>query len=239
MEAHLTKIKLLLALTESPEPNEAAAAQARVDELVKKYSVSKEQLDALKNKKELDLNDQLLFKVDQRLEWKAHLAFIIASKFDCSVMECCMNADSSYHYFLFGSEETVPVVKSIYEEFELKVQGLITKFCYGLDQDYNESYGEGVVAGLSSMLEYMKFKVPGKKELNMNPEHEGPGLIKSTKIQNPDEKPTENKKQVNKKGDVKNIHAYYRGVKDSDLLQDSNLLEESYDDIFDVSFDED
>lgn len=238
MEAHLTKIKLLLALTESPEPNEAANAQAMVDKLVAKYSVSPEQLAALKNKKELDLNDQMLFRVENRLEWKAHLAFIVAAKFDCSVMECCMSADSSFHYFLFGPEENVLAVKDIYSEFELRVEGLINSYCYGRDQDYIESYGEGVVSGLSSMLEYMKFKVPGKKELIINPEHDKPGLIKTTKIQNPDEKPTENKKTVNNKGDVKNIQAYYRGVKDSDLLHDSNILEESYDDVFDIGFDE-
>lgn len=239
MEAHLHKIKLLLALTESPEPNESAAAQNMVDKLVAKYSVTPEQLNALKNKQELDLNDQLLFKVKDRLEWKAHLSFIIAAKFDCSVMECCMNADSSFHYFLFGTEENVIAVKDLYAEFELRVEGLINSYCYGKDHDYIESYGEGVVAGLSSMLEYMKFKVPGKKLLNINPEDDKPGLIRTTNIVNPKDKPTENKKQVNNKGEVKNIQAYYRGVKDSDLLHDSNLLQESYDDVFDIGFDED
>lgn len=240
MEAHLHKIKLLLALTESPEANEAAAAQAMVDKLVAKYNVTPEQLNALKNKQELNMDDQLLFKVKERLEWKAHLAFIIASKFDCSVMECCMNADSSFHYFLFGPDESVASVKELYSEFELKIDKLVSsldpKNNVLYDSDYIESYGEGIVAGLSSILEYYKFKVPSKKQLNSNPEDDKPGLVRTTNIINPKEKPTEQKKQVNNKGNIKNIQAYYRGVKDSDLLYDDNLLEESYEGIFGDEF---
>jgi len=60
-EAILSKIKLLLNLTQSPNPHEAENAKAMVDTLVAKYNISAEDLKSLEEKKPLYGDDDKLF----------------------------------------------------------------------------------------------------------------------------------------------------------------------------------
>lgn len=82
----IEKIKKLLALSESSNPNEAALAQARAAELMLKYSIGQGQINFSEKKEDEPIN-VFLFEADEgnKTTWKGNLASSIARFFNCKI----------------------------------------------------------------------------------------------------------------------------------------------------------
>ena len=231
MEPHLIKIKLLLALTKSPNIHEAENARVMADKLIEKHNVTQKQLDSLKERDPTSVpEEQLLFKTQEHCEWKSILAYLISVKYECYVMQIQTVGSAGYQeydYFVFGDIDNIDNVKFLFPLFVNKINDLVSRTCKDKEETYTSSYCEGLVNGLRPLLENESFKVPKakSKEKEIVKEAEQPGLIRTDSITNPAEKPTDKKVAVNSNDKVKDVIAYFHGVRDSDQIHFYNILE--------------
>jgi len=144
--AVLTKIKLLLKLTESPEPNEAATAQALANKMIEKHGLTQEEVDSLKDPKPLYTEDDKLYWTLNMVSWKQRLALAIATHFDCLIVQEHQvpgEGEEQYHYYVYGNPEDTDNVRYVFYSLSEKVEDLISNHCVMKGPIYIASYGEG------------------------------------------------------------------------------------------------
>lgn len=216
MEPHLQKIKLLLNLAQSPEPHEAANATAKAQELIEKYSVSPEQLEALTNSdKPLYGDDNLFLEIKEPADWIRILALAVARKYDCYAIQeqnTIATGEIYYRYFVYGADEDVAIAKQLFNYLHQEITKLVEDQCEGENDLFRESYTEGAVSGVKRNIEYETFNVSGmvKSKSVEAPTSEEAALapVMKSAIKPP---PIENKSNVSNQEKPIDIWAYWEG----------------------------
>jgi Protein of unknown function (DUF2786) len=228
-ETILLKIKLLLNLSQSSNPNEAENAKLMADKLVAKYGVTEAELAALINKKaSYDDNERLFFTVGL-VSWRQRLALSIAKYFFCSVVQeevVPMEGFHQFNYFLFGESDDMENVRIAYAAFSKKVDELFKTKCIGRGEIYLASYGEGVVESIANNIYWDGIDIPGIKK----PAQEAEKLIaidgaNLSKVK--EEKPpsVEQTVDVATQTFIKDVMAYFKGLEDGKNLSLRDILE--------------
>ncbi len=227
----LTKVKFLINLSASPNPNEAATARATADKLISKYLISEEELRSLEDKKPLYGDNELLYHTFAIVGWMNKLALAVATHFDCYIVQEETHPATGgveYSYFVYGGEDEEEFVKFVYHSFHKKVHHLIDTNCIGRGPIYVDSYCEGVVEGIKSNIEMEGIDIPYTKvpARPISPDKQismGPSNLAKHKEEK--ERPYQKTVDVSRQGLIKDVHAFFKGVQDGNRLSLRDILE--------------
>lgn len=217
----LAKIKLLMNLANSPNPNEAENARTMAGKLVEKYNITPEELESLKDKKPLYTDDEKLFVTIGLVSWKQNLALTISKQFYCHIIqEECTPAEGlkQYNYFLYGDPEDITTVKKVFNIFNKRIEQYVKDKCIGRGPVFIQSYNEGLVEAINNRIIWDDFELPDVKfpmrEREAPPEQQAdPGAANIEVRKEQKEKPM--KETVGVGGTIiKDIQAYYKGLMD-------------------------
>lgn len=226
--AILNKVKLLLNLANSPNPNEAENARAMADKLIAKYNISEEELASLEPKEFYGENEKL-FTTQGVVSWKQQLAVAIANYFDCQIVqEELVPAEGPHQFthFVYGDDDQVKDTQFVYHAFCKKIDNLVAAKCPGRGPVYVESYCEGVVESIKWNIQMYGIEVPEMKRPIKKEEGAAQPTTKSiTKQDTEKEQPTENKINISGKSFIKDVMAYFKGVDDGKNLSLQDILD--------------
>jgi hypothetical protein len=226
--AILNKIKLLLNLAKSPNPNEAENARAMADKLIAKHGITEEDLTSLEPKEFYGEKDKL-FSTTGVVSWKQQLAVAIAHYFDCQIVqEELIPAEGSHQYvhFVYGDDDQVKDTQFVYHAFCKKIDNLVDIKCVGRGSIYVESYCEGVVESIKWNIQMYGIEVPEVRKAIKEEEKASPPTSQSiTKSDNEKERPTENRINISGQTFIKDVMAYFKGVDDGKNLSLQDILE--------------
>src|SRR5574337_478381 len=225
----LNKVKLLLNLANSPNPNEAENARALADKLISKYNITEEELAAL-DPKEFYGENEKLFSTIGITGWKQQLALAIAKYFDCQIVQeelAPTQGEHQFNYYVYGDDDQVKDTQFVYSAFNKKVENLISARCFGRGPIYVDSYCEGVVESIKWNINMYGIEVPDiKRPLKKQEEQVIQSDSKSiTKTEKEKEEPTDKRVDVNSQSIIKDIMAYFKGVEDGRDISLKDILE--------------
>jgi hypothetical protein len=226
----LNKVRLLLNLSQSPNPNEAENARVMAEKLIEKYNITKAELKSL-DPKEYYGEDEKLFITAGVVAWKQQLAVAIAKYFDCQIVQeeyipAQGEAAHQYHHYVYGDDDQVKDTQFVFHAFLIKIENLIDTRCLGRGDIYIASYCEGVVESVKWNIEMYGIDVPQirkplkKEEKSMVIPTDG--IIKSGDNR---EQPTDQKIDINKGQVIRDIMAYFKGVDDGKNLSLQDIIE--------------
>jgi hypothetical protein len=231
-ESILTKIKLLLSLSKSPNQNEAANALEMVDKLIVKYNISPEELKSIEEKKPLyDENDKL-FTTIGLVGWRQQLAVAIGKHFECKIIQEELIPFEGLHqfdYYVYGDSQDANNVRFVFNSFIGSIEKLMEKKCPGRGQIYLSSYGEGVVEAIKNNIYWDGIELPTEKVPSRSiPQEEkilNNGVSNLSKAKEEKEKPTEQSIDISSQSFIKDVMAYFAGLNDGKNLALSDILE--------------
>lgn len=224
----LNKIKLLLKLTESPNPHEANSAQQLANKLIEKHGVNEEELESLKDPVDLYGEDEKLYTSIGIVGWRQQLALVIGTHFECQIVQVesvPTEGDHVFDYFVYGDAQDVKYVQMAFLAFSHKVEYLIDTQCLGRGPIYIASYGEGVTDAIKQNIVLYGINLPEvNKEIKKN---EAAVVQVSEGIIKPKDKPepTEKRADVSAQSRIGDIMAYFLGVEDGKDLFLQDMLE--------------
>lgn len=230
--AILQKVKLLLNLATSSNPNEAANAQAMADKLIAKHNITEADLASLDPKEYYGENEKLF--VTMGLEhWRQALALVVSKYFDCQIVqEEMVPVDPAYiglheyRYYVYGDDDQVKDTQFVYHAFAKKIDDLVASRCFGRGAIHIHSYCEGVVESIKHNVEMFGIDVPEIKKTLKKEETAAPpptnSIVKSGENR---EEPTDKKVDINEGSMIKDIMAYFKGIEDGKNLSLQDVLE--------------
>lgn len=231
-ETILNKIKLLLNLANSPNPNEAESARAMAEKLISKYNITEEELKSIQDKPNPFTNDNKLFDTIGLSSWRQQLALAIGKHFYCQIVqEKCVPAQGieQYNYYVFGDAEDIESVKFVYPAFTKKVDQLIDTKCIGRGPIYVTSYCEGVTEAIVNNIHWHGIDLPELKSPSRAiPEEEvAPSEAGKMQVHKEETKaPAEESVNVESQRDlIKDIGAYFKGLDDGKNVSFKDILE--------------
>jgi hypothetical protein len=226
--AILDKVKKLLSLANSSNPNEANNARAMADKFIAKYSITEEELASLEPKEFYGENEKLFVTLGI-VGWRQQLALAVATYFDCQIVqEELVPAEGlhQFNYFVYGDDDQVKDVQFVYHAFSKKIEKLSDIQCMGRGPIYIDSYCEGVVESVKWNIQMYGIDVPEIKKPLKKEEQAPPPNSKTITKSGPDkEEPTDKKVDVNKQSMIKDIMAYFKGVDDGKGMSLQDILE--------------
>ncbi len=224
----LTKIKLLINLSQSPNPNEAENAKAMVDKLIAKYSVTSEELASLEEKVFYG-EDEKLFVTLGIVGWRQQLALGVAIHFDCQIVQEELVPTEGIHqfnYYVYGDPDQVKDTQFVYHAFAKKIEKLADSKSLGKGPDYLDSYCEGVTDSVRYNIKVFGIEIPkGKKSVSKKEEVSSVKTSAITKTGSSKEEPTDKRVDVNAGSLVKDVVAFYKGVSDGASISLQDILE--------------
>lgn len=232
-ETILTKVKLLLNLANSPNENEAAAAQAMADKLIAKYNITEEELASLAEKPPLYGAEDLLFHTFSLVGWMQRLALACAKQFYCYVVqEKCFPAvgEPQYNYYIYGDDEDANSVKFVFHTFVKKINNLVDLKCIGRGPIFIQSYTEGVVEAVKANIEMDGIELPEVKRPSRPIQQSDEKVLnngQSNLTQHKQQKEAPEKETVDVGGGslIKDVMAYFKGLEDGRHLSLQDILE--------------
>lgn len=228
----LKKINLLLNLSLSPNKNESLAAIKQVEELKNKYNISDEEIaEFRKTPPNYSNEENLLFKSDRVIDWKVRLAFILASKFYCYVIQennTMTTGDEFLNYYLFGEDCDIKIIKALFKVLCDEIDNCRLISCLSKHFNYESSYCIGLIDGIEERILYGELELPGiitvrpiynKQEVSASDNQ----IVSTNKTKTlPKEKPVENVSNVNQQEFVKDVFAWQKGLIDSEKIEISS-----------------
>jgi hypothetical protein len=233
-ETVLTKIKLLLNLANSPNENEAAAAQAMADKLIAKYNVTEEELASLADKEPLYGKDDLLFHTFSIVGWMQRLALTCAKQFYCYVVQEELHpavGGVEYNYYVYGDDEDANSAKFVFHTFVKKIYNFIDTKCIGRGPIYIESYTEGLVEAIRANIEMDGIEIPEVKRPTRPIQRQDDsktlnnGQSNLTQFKQQKEAPEEKTVDVGGGSLIRDVMAYFKGLEDGRRLSLQDVLE--------------
>lgn len=227
-EQILERLRRLLKLAQSENPNESATAKAMADKLVEKYSISPEEVGSVADKKPLYGDDEKIYSSTEFCRWKATLAGVVGFKFDCDIVQeqSVTNSEgqpsvTTYDYFVYGDPDQAAEAKRVFSLLMNRLESILNFTCRGRGPRYLESYCMGWVDGVKNNLEFLDIQVSKSKESIEGAEK----AITPTADFDPKVKPTENKTKISGGEEVRDVAAYFRGVYDGEGVDLEDALE--------------
>jgi Protein of unknown function (DUF2786) len=226
--AILHKIKLLLNLANSSNPNEAENARAMADKFIVKYNITEDELAALEPKEFYGENEKL-FTTLGVVGWRQHLALAVATYFDCQIVqEELVPAEGlhQFNYFVYGDDDQVKDTQFVYHAFAKKIENFADVRCMGRGPIFIDSYCEGVVESVKWNIQMYGIDLPEIKRPLKKEEQAVPVNTKTITKSGPDkEEPTDKRVDVNAHSLIKDVMAYFKGVDDGKELSLQDVLQ--------------
>ncbi len=226
--AILHKVKLLINLAGSPNPNEADTARAMADKLIAKYNITEEELSSLDEKVFYGENEKLFSSVGI-ISWKQQLAVAVSKYFDCQIVQEELapgEGASQFNYYVYGDDDQVKDVQFVFRAFNKKIENLADVQCMGRGPIYIDSYCEGVVESVKWNIDMYGIDIPEIKKPIHKEEKAPPPNSKTITKSGPDkEEPTDKRVDISKQSFIKDIMAYFKGVDDGKNLSLKDILE--------------
>lgn len=227
----LNKIKLLLNLVASSNPNESANAQMLADKLIEKHGVTEEELAEIKKQPITYNPEALLFHTFTIIGWLQHLALACAKQFYCHVVVETIvpfQGAEEYNYYVYGEDNDVIYSKFAFNTFHKKITQLLDTKCIGRGDIYKSSYCEGVVEAIKGNIAMWGIDIPVSKQVARVPQQEkilSNGNANLSTNKGFKEKPEKETMDVDKHSQVKDVQAYFRGIHDGNSLDLQDVLE--------------
>lgn len=222
----LNKVKLLLNLSASPNPNEANNAKVLADKLIAKHNITEEELASLEEKVFYGENEKL-FVTNGLVPWRQQLALCIANYFECQIVSeelVPAEGEHQFSYFVYGEEDQVKDTQFVYHAFAKKVDGFCDARCIGRGPVFLDSYCEGVIEAIKANIAMEGIKMPDRKRSAKKAEAVAPSKKDGLTTAKVKEEPTEKRTKVGSSL-IKDIMAYFKGVDDGQNLSLSYVLE--------------
>jgi uncharacterized protein DUF2786 len=165
-EDAVKKVKLLLALAQSPNENEAANAKSMADKIIEKHELLEAEYKT-DDTPQYDTSDNLLFEEVLLTEWRGIVAIACANKYDCSIIrEDCTAATSTdttttYRYYVYGDDIDVIHTRLLFQFVAKQIDDLMITFCRGKSSLYEQSFGEGAANGVKENIAWETFNTEG------------------------------------------------------------------------------
>jgi len=231
-ETILTKVKLLLNLANSPNENEAAAAQAMADKLIAKYNITEEELASLAEKPPLYGKDDLLYHTFTMVGWMQRLAFTCAKQFYCHVVQEQLQASTGateYNYYVYGDDEDANSVKFVFHAFVKKINNFVDTKCVLRGPIYIESYTEGLVEAIRANIEMDGIELPEvKKPVRPIQQEEkvlNNGQSNMAQFKQQKEAPEKQTVDIGAGSLIRDVMAYFKGLEDGRHFSLQDILE--------------
>jgi hypothetical protein len=232
-ETVLNKVKLLLNLANSPNENEAAAAQAMADKLIAKYNITEEELASLAEKPPLYGKDDLLFHTFSLVGWMQRLALTIAKHFYCYIVQEQIHASLGgieYNYYVYGDDEDTDSVKFVFNAFVKKIHNFVETKCIGRGPIFIESYTEGVVESVRANIEMDGIDIPEVKRPARPIQQSDEKVLNNgqsnlTPFKQQKEAPEKETVDVGAGSLIRDVMAYFKGLEDGRHLSLQDILE--------------
>lgn len=232
-ESILSKVKLLLNLANSPNPNEAENARGMADKLIAKYEITPEELESLKDKPSPYAEDNKLFTTIGLSSWKQQLALSIGTHFYCKIVQEKLvpgQGIEQYNYYVFGESDDIQNVKFVFPAFIKKVEELVRTKSLGRGPVFVTSYCEGVAEAISNNIHWNGIDLPGIKEpvrsTEAEKDSESQQITTVPKEKTAPETPTAESVNVTSQREmIKDIGAYFKGLEDGKNLSFNDILE--------------
>ncbi len=149
----LQKAAKLLRLSKSDNPNEAALAASRAQEIIDRYRIETEMLGYAVNGQQpeanepiKDFHDDPLERLKRKSTWKARLAQHIANH------NCCKMYNGWYGPSVIGRPSDVATVRYLYVWLVQEVDRLADRDCKGNGHSWANNYRLGVVDTIGNRL---------------------------------------------------------------------------------------
>jgi hypothetical protein len=227
----LTKVKLLLNLASSPNPNEADNARAMADKLISKYNITEEELSSLDPKEYYGENEKL-FVTFGVVMWRQQLAVAVAKYFDCQIVQEELRPAGGedtiveLHHYVYGDDDQVKDTQFVYHAFAKKIDNFCDTRCIGRGPIYLESYCEGVVESVKWNIEMYGIDIPEIKKPIKKQEEKSMSIPTTGIIKSGDkEEPVDNKRKNIDGTLIKDVMAYFKGIDDGKNLSFKEVLE--------------
>ena len=237
-EDAINKVKLLLALTKSPNTNEAANAQTLADKLIAKYELQEPEYKS-DDKPSYDTSDNLLFEEVILTEWRGIVAIACANKYDCSIIRedatatTTIDTTTTYRYYVYGDDTDVIQTRLLFQFVASRIDDLMLTYCRGKSNLYEQSFGEGAANGVKDNIAYETFAVEGMVKTEAVEEVQPrESLVKTSDAIAKPEPPIKETKTINTREKPIDIVAYIRGEKlggnihIGDYIDDDHLLDD-------------
>jgi hypothetical protein len=221
----LNKIKLLLTLASSDNENEASNAQKLADALIKKHSITQEELESLTPKEYYNENSKLL-EVREYKQWIPKLVAAIAFYLDIYPIEevyATSTGEQCWVYYFSGAENSVQAGKVLFSSLHQDILNMISLNSLNKDESYIVSYYEGLIDGLKEALAWQKSSelVPTVVSKKLEESEQEPGLIPTNTIEKQEEhKPKIETKPIQEASIVIDPVAYFKGLDDGYRLRE-------------------
>jgi hypothetical protein len=224
----LDKIKSLQRLSYSANEHESKVAKVLIEQLIQKYQISEEELDALEDKAPLYGEDEKLYSSIGIIGWKQKLALAIGNNFECQIIQVesvPLEGDHVFDYFVYGESIDSKNTQLSFDLFVNKIEKLVSDNCDFRGPIYIDSYCEGIVDAIKQNIVLYGIDLPEvNKEIKKN---EAAVVQVSEAIVKPKDRPeaAEKRADVSKQSMIKDIMAYFAGVQDGKDLFLQDMLE--------------
>ena len=151
----IAKVQKLLALANSSNINEAAAAAAAANKLIDQYRLS--EADFATTESELDPlieDDGFIYETGRITPWKSSLVVLLAKHYGCAVFNSAHypNGRQVSRYKLVGRTSDIHIAKYMFNWLVLECQRLSENEARGKGRVFASSYCQGFVAGIRQQL---------------------------------------------------------------------------------------
>jgi hypothetical protein len=226
----LAKVKLLLKLTESSNPHEAANAKVMALKLIEKHKITSEELESLKDKKPLYGETERVFTTVGISGWKQQVILAIGNHFECQIVQeeiVPLEGVHQFDYYAYGDPDQVENVKIAFALVSNEINKLVEKNCGGRGPIYVSSYCEGAADAVKNTIYWDGIHLPKIKKVSKKTEEEkviSNGEANLATVKKEREQPAEKKVDVNSQSLVKDIQAFFRGVMDGEDITLDGML---------------
>ena len=151
----IQRVKKLLALSQSSNPNEAAAAMAAAQNLIRKHQLEVADLESqtgeVKEKPQAFENEPILSGKKVPL-WKQRLFIILSSANGCKPIKTGQKFGEK-HLYLVGRSSDVETVRYLFAFCVSEIVRLSRKECKGRLSKYRDDWFHGVVSGIKEQID--------------------------------------------------------------------------------------
>jgi hypothetical protein len=156
IQSIIERVRKLLALSQSDNANEAAAATAKANALIDQYRISVEQIG--ESEDPIGVETDPLYQGERVMTWRKMLASRLSEHYGCYHWYTHLKGDRRFGLAgqlklrVAGRKSDVAVLRYMFAYISSECERLAVKECKGKGRTYAESYRQGFVHGVGVKL---------------------------------------------------------------------------------------